>query len=571
MVAIGLLAACGRGEDDPVDTGQNVAQQQPSQGGANVTPPGGNQAPTLPDGINWDEHVTFTWWLPPTLANEFYISYSENPVAAYLQHRFNVTFNFEQPVMGTESDSMALMMGTGRYTDAIHLAVYTGSVSRLYEEGIIINIAQWLDYMPNLRNIIETRPEIARGIFDDDGRILTLPDFGDTIQTGRWTGMFYRHDILVTMTDDNVQFPSGNYFPITIADWEYMLPLMLEYFQQAGFVDYAPLIVPAMGMFHYGELMASFGATHHFYVRNGAVQAGLIQPGMFEYLSTMRDWFERGWIHRDFAAQTMDMFFMPNSALVFSGAAGIFTGMNGMHAGDRLSAPEIGFHADVRHLPSPKAEGITHQDMFFGPSRGYFNTMNSAIYVGNPDIARFLTVMDFLYSEEGGMLRTMGLRGDQIPPGYNIMTRMGMPDGTHWFDSDGNMTVHLYVTDGTIIHSVFNGDRLPGLGFPAIHQPFYDEETIRGNQIWGAHLMDSRVHPLPGTLSPTADEMARIAANDALINDHRNQMLPMFIMGTAPLNEATWAEFINQLTAFGIVENREIWQTVYDRYAARGR
>ena len=572
FIVMGLFAACGGDNGAAEPNGQAGTQ---AQGGTNVAPPAASAGPEAPrgfDGINWDEHVTFTWWMIATPSNDYYTSYNDNPVVNYLEHRFNVTFDFEQAVVGTEADSLALMMGAGRHTDAIHLQPYPGSVTQLYLDGVIIDIALWLDYMPNLRNLIETRPEIARAAFDDDGRILTLPEFNEgTVHP--WSGLMYRHDILETMTGGNVQFPSGNDRPTTLADWEYMLPLMLEFFEAAGFADFAPLIIPPQGVIHFGELMSTFGAYHHFYVRDGVVRAGMLEPAMFEYVQTMREWFEKGWIHQDFAARTGDMFFMPNPPLVFGGAAGVFYGMT-MHLGDRLSMPDFGMYVDVRPIGSPMSDGVTHRDMLRRKEDVYAAARGSAVAAVNPDIGRFLAVMDHMYHPVyGGRLRTLGLTAEQIPPNDTTMERMGMSDGSYSIDANGNVVFHqnVDVAGGHIINTAVGAIRLPGA--QAVHylNAVRSDELVNAHAVWGAHDEATEVHPLPSVLTPTVAEASTLAANDARINDYRDQMLIRFIMGTEPLNEMTWAAFINQLRDFGMEENRDIWQAAYDRYLARGR
>jgi ABC-type glycerol-3-phosphate transport system substrate-binding protein len=571
IVMAGLFVACGGGSTESADTGNGQAEQT-QQESANAEVGSEQPISTESDGINWDEHVTFTWWMISTPPNDYYTSYNDNPVVNYLENRFNVTFDFEQAVVGTEADQLALMMGAGRYTDVIHLSPYSGSITQLYDDGVIIDIADWLDYMPNLRNLIETRPDIARAAFDDNGQILTLPEFNDGI-VHPWSGLLYRHDILEAMTDGNIQFPSGSERPTTLADWEYMLPLFLAYFEAAGFADFAPLIIPPQGVIHFGELMSTFGAYHHFYVRDNVVHAGILEPAMFEYVSTMRDWFERGWIHQDFASRTTDMFFMPNPPLVFGGAAGVFYGMS-MHLGDRLSMPDFDMYVDVRPISSPMAEGITHRDMLRRKEDVYAATRGSAVTTGNPDIGRFLAVMDHMYHPvEGGRLRTLGLTAEQIPPNDTTMARMGLSEGSYWFDAGGNLVFHpnIDVAGGHIINTAVGAIRLPGAQAVVYINAVRTDEMIEAHSIWGAHDEVTEVHPLPTVLTPTVEESAILSANDSRINDHRDQMLTMFIMGTAPLTEATWEEFTNQLIAFGIEENREIWQAAYNRYLVRGR
>ena len=124
-----VITACGNGTSE-IDSGDTQAPQPPdaSESGAQVSGNGDT---------NLDEHVTFSWW---SIAHpgDYYVTLNDNPVVNYLQYRFNVTLDFVHPVVGTEADALALMMGTGNYTDVIALAVYGGSIERLYEDGIII-------------------------------------------------------------------------------------------------------------------------------------------------------------------------------------------------------------------------------------------------------------------------------------------------------------------------------------------------------------------------------------------------------------------------------------------------
>jgi len=564
LVILGLMAACGGGADDTADTGvdtENQAQIGQAQ----------DEHEDMPGDIDWSEHVTFTWFMTGTPPNDFYTSYNDNPVVKYLENRFNVTFDFHQAVTGTEADALALMMGSGNYTDAINLAVYLGNIPQLYEDGVIIDIAQWLDYMPNFRHLLETNPDFARAAFDDEGRIFQLIMMGDEAGYS-FSGLLYRHDILYTMTGGNVQFPSGNEGPVTIEDWEYMLPLFQQYFQAAGFADYAAFILPPNGVIHFGALMNSFGAYHQMFVRDGVVYAGIMEPEFFDYITTMRDWFANGWIHQDFASRVGDMFFMPNPPLVFGGAAGSFYGMI-MHAGDRLSMPEFGLEFDVRAMPSPKGPGITHEDMLRRREDPFGLGRHSAVTTSNPDIGRFLAIIDTLYTEYGGRLRALGVNAEQIAPNDTVMARMGMPDGSWWFDAAGNIMLHesLDIMGGENNLSATNGIRLPGLYAQSVLNNLRDEEAVYIHAAWTAQCAVSRVHPLPEQLTPTIAEAAILAANEPHIDDFRDQMLMMFIMGTQELNEQTWTDFLNQLRAFGIEENRAIYQAAFDRFMARGQ
>ena len=123
--------------------------------------------------IDYTQPVDYTYWLYAT-PNDYYSDYSDNPVVWYLNKKFNMTLKFQQPAAGTEADSLNLMLGTGEYTDLIDTTQYTGSISQLYDDGIIIDIAQYLDYMPNFKKLLEENETFRKNTYNDAGKILGL-------------------------------------------------------------------------------------------------------------------------------------------------------------------------------------------------------------------------------------------------------------------------------------------------------------------------------------------------------------------------------------------------------------
>ena len=240
------------------------------------------------------------------------------------------------------------------------MSFFTGSLQQLYDDGVIIDIAQYLHYMPNFSAILEAYPEARRYFFDEYGRMLRLSPIrgGDELA---WGGLAYRHDILEIMTGGNIHFPSGNDTPTTIEDWEFMLPLFQAFFEMTGFPESAPFIIPFNGYFPMGDFGSGFGFPgFRYYVdtTTGVVNNGMFSPGLFDYLQTMNRWFEAGWIDRDFATRVGDMFFLPATHLTFGGAAGIFYALGGF-LGDTMSLPEHGLYIDLRPMRTPLAEGMT--------------------------------------------------------------------------------------------------------------------------------------------------------------------------------------------------------------------
>ena len=500
---------------------------------------------------------------------ELYVSYNDNPVVRYIEERFDVRFEFEQPAVGTEFDALSIMFGTGQFTDVVAITMYPGSTLDLYLDGVIIDFAQYLQYMPNFNALLNANPEWARTLRDGEGRILAINSL-EQAAANPWIGLAYRHDILVYMTNDNVQFPSGHDEPVTIADWEYMLPIFVEYFRQMGKVEYAGLLLPPQGFFPFGELSDSFGTIFHLWVDGTDTFYGPLTNEWREYLETMNRWFANGWIYSDFAARVQDMFFMPNPALTHGNAAGIF--MTFPHnLGDAMSDWDNNIIYDLRPLRSPIGPGRTSADMLMRqapPTDG--SGMEYVVTTATENIPRLLTILDFFFSEEGGMLTVYGMRADQIPEGDTLHAQHGLQGGTHWFENNQFVFNPALVQGGG---SVPLGDFAAGQ-FPGFRPNQHLVENISELEAhafarWAYHDRFTTRRALP-PLAFTEEEQS---VNDRLghiVMDEVMVMTPRFIIGVEPLTDASWDAFINRLNELGATEFLEANRAAYARRQAAG-
>jgi len=511
-------------------------------------------------------HETFSMFIvgsPP----ELYVSYSDNPVVRYIEERFDVTFEFEQPAVGTEFDALSIMFGTAQFTDVVAITMYTGSVLELYLDGVIINFANYLQYMPNFSALMDANPEWARTLMDEDGRILAINSL-EQAPSNPWIGLAYRHDILVYMTNDNVQFPSGYDEPMTIADWEYMLPIFVDYFRQQGKVEYAGLILPPQGFFPFGELSDSFGTMFHLWVDGTETHFGPFTDEWREYLETMNRWFANGWIYGDFAARVQDMFFMPNPALTHGNAAGIF--MTFPHnLGDAMSDWDNNIIYDLRPLRSPIGPGRTSADMLMRippPTDG--SGMEYVVTTGTQNIPRLLSILDFFYSEEGGMLTVFGMRADQIPEGDTLHNQHGLEAGTHWFENNQLIFNPALVQGGGSVPLIdFTGDQFPGFRPNRYLVENVSELESYAFSRWAYHDRYTVRRALP-PLALTETEQAIADRFTSAVMDEVQTMTPRFIIGVEPLTDVSWASYINRLNDLGATEMLEAFRAAYSRRQA---
>jgi hypothetical protein len=521
--------------------------------------------------VDYSDHEDFSVWLYAD-PNYLYNDYSENPVVWALNKKFNVTLKFEQPVRGTERDAMSLMFGTEEYTDMIEMSNYSGSISELYEDGVIVDLMEYLDYMPNVKRFLETYDGYRRTALDDKGRMLTLRNLATEDSPERlFSGLMYRHDILESVTNGNVRFPSGNDYPKTIDDWEYMLPIFKSYFESRGAADYAALIIPYYGYFGYGELVNSFGARSMYYLDGTTVKYGPLEEPYYKYLKKMREWYEKGYIYKDFASRVNDMFFLPNTALTYGGNAGVFYGL-GSQVGNQMSNPEYGLNFDIRPIPSPLStiDGVTEYSNFQRNAHYEAGGIGWAFTAKCQNLPKLLSILDYLYSEEGKMLKH-GLTKENGAAENPYYISAGLQDGYYWFEN-GELVVNPILDTISEYNALF-GNRLPGLSqIDKFYSPLHKTNNDITEPAWDPYP-NAKFPKLPGIGGQgavrTPEEEAVYAPNYTRIMDYLNSEVARFIMGTQPLNDRTWEAFKAQLRNLGIEENTRIQQAAYDRWLKR--
>ncbi len=527
------------------------------------------------------EARTITAWLYKD-DYKLYDSYDDNPVVQYLEDMFNVDLQFQQPAMGSETEQFSLMLGTGSYTDVFDLSYCTEGTLTLYEDGVIQDLAPYMEtYMPNYYEWInrEENEDVKRALYDSEGHYLTLPlgiyENGDTELM--WGGLVYRYDILETMTGGEVSFPSGNENPTTVDDMEYMLELYYQYFNAAGFTDYACLILPYMGYFQTGELVSGFGTTAaHYIAEDGeTVLFGPVQEGFYNYLTTMHRWYEKGYIYQDFASRTNDMFYLPNTSLTYGAAAGIWYGLISQ-VGDVMSMEDYGLYFDVKGMSAPAdTENGVDEPLSYLSLRGGRATMNAVGYAvssacSEENLIRWLTVCDYLLTDEGGMLRSYGLNAEQAASS-TLYQELGLEDGFYTLDEDGNFSYNPLtdINGGEYYIASYNnyltGARLPGKSIFSYQNENQPEENVAASNAWTLY---GNKQNYPSAITLGSEEADRASTIYTTMYDYINTMVPRFIMGSEELTEESFQKFVDQLYAYGLEEYLGYYQDAYDEYMA---
>lgn len=557
LAAAMVLGGCGGGGDAKDGSVPNAGSQAPDGSSAEV---------------DLSEKLTYSIFAQADDVPDPEGLLESSPVLNYWQDMFNIDIEWQLPPQGSESDQLTLMFGTGDYTDIIDMSFSTENLGTLCDDGAIYDLTPYIDqYMPNYRAFLEANSDVKSALYDDSGRIYTLAVIQEA--PAQWGGLVYRRDILETMTGGNVAFPSGSEEPATIEDWEYMLELMTQYFQAAGFEEYAGLILPACGYFATGELMSGFGIGGLDYITaDGKAAYGIADDNFYNYLVKMNEWYKNGYIYSDFASRSQDLFYLPNTALTYGGSAGVWYGIT-QQLGDSMSLPEYELYMQVNPLSAPvdSANGITAPlGVFLDAGRASTNSgWSVSTACSEEKLARILTAFDYFYSDDGAATRSMGLSAEQGAADWEDYTSVGLVNGTRengskvWTkEMDSNAELEIYA---------FAENRMPGIVVDYetrtcdLNDAGLDLTTI-GDMEW---TKNGRANVYPLAVSFTPEESEQINTISTNIQDYANTMIVNFIMGREELTPESFAAYQAQLESLGLSDYLAVKQAAYERYLQR--
>lgn len=548
LFSVCALAGCGQKSDEPGSSNQGAA-----------VPAEDNSPITI-----WQVSDDF----------DYFTDYNSHPITLFLEEKFGIDLSFQLPPSGGENDAFNLMASTGDFTDVISLGTYGNFTSQqLYDDGYLRDLAPYIEqYMPNYTAYLNEHPQYRAAVTTEEGRIFGIVCASPVEDELMWGGLVYRRDILETMTGGHVSFPSGNEEATTIADWEYMLDLYYQYFQAAGMTDYACLILPYTGVFGSGELVSGFGIGSTLqYVIDGEVKMGVQEQGYYNYLAKMAEWYSKGWIYSDFASRVNDPFYLPNTALTYGSAAGIWFGGN-FQLGDVMSMPEYGLYFDVQPLATPldTDHGVTESHALMNWTNFNTNTgFGITTKCSESKMIKYMQAMDYFFSEEGSLIVSYGLPGEYAANNATMVAG-GLADGIWSYDENGKPKFNdcVLAEDGTLKDSISDmyGARFPGIKHQELIQEMSSPVSVKASETWTACGRD---WCYPAEIALTAAQQTVFQKYSTDVNDTINEFTVKVITGQTELNEQTWSQFQDALKAVGIEELKAMYTEAYEQFMAK--
>ncbi len=530
-----------------------------------------------------------SYWIPKAEDARFYDEYEENPVLQYIEanYEFNgkkIDIDFFTAPPGSEADDFSTLLGTEEYCDIMDLSMSPTSAAELYNQGIIWDLTDmYEEHMPNYKAFLDANPELigdTYSIVDGEKKVLALyqmavdadnpfegfayrrdwvAKYGTNPETGKAFTYGFTDESDPESWEDDVVFPSGGTDPVYISDWEWMFEIFDKAMEDLGITDgycYAPYY---LGYLETGDLSSGFGGGGAgIYIDGDTVVSGYTTDNTRTYLQCMNNWYQKGWIDPNFSEHTGDMFFAVDQEKVFQGKVGLWQGRMStigtqLDSGDELTSGSVvyGARLPINDVYGGDAQKNVEPNMYFRTTR-LGTSVGISKKLSEEEVIAFMEFVDFLYSEEGRLLKNYGLNQEQYEAfGSELYDELGINGGNYTIDEDG-IAHTAFSTDKPESLAVVLG-RCIGLADPVHIDLGYDKYVQHAVDEWKYYdnEMSLRDSVQKAVSLENQKEIDKIRAN---LNQYLAKTIPTIIMGTGSYDindDADWEQFVKDTKKYG--------------------
>ncbi|RAV06431.1 ABC transporter substrate-binding protein [Paenibacillus sp. YN15] len=519
-VSAGLLAGCG--SDDKAAA--------PS-----ASPDGSAPASSKPA-----EPISLSYWvgLQPNTARSLK-DYNESLFYQELEKRTGVKVSFQHPAVGTEKEQFNLLIASGKLPDVIeyNFTTYSGGPEKAISDKVIIPLNDLIDkHAPNLKKYLEQNPDLKKELTTDEGNMYVFPALG-VGNTDVTSGLMIRKDWLDEL---------GLAVPETIDEWTNVLR---QFKEKKGAAT--PLTF-ALTEFNSDRFNGAYGIGAGFYQENGKVKYGPYEPAYKDYLALLHSWYKEGLLDPDFATQDAKS----KNAKATNGSAGAFPGFIGSSMGVYLDSMKGKSYdlAATQHPVLKKGE----EPRFFTAATQYRGDGSAAITPANKHPVETVKWLDYLYSDEGNLLKSFGVEGTtyKMENGYPKYTDLIVNNPEKLSIGDA-MAKYLRVAAPA-----------PGfVGDDRYTEQYYSFQQQKDAVVIYNKYFDNLAETRLGRITETPDEGQELSSIMAEINTYRQEMFLKFIMGGESLNN--FDKYIQQLKNMKVERAISIKQAALERYNKR--
>lgn len=533
VLIFALFTACDKTPGDNSSKDQSQAQSQEPTGDV-------LEELTLPLTETKKELSVWTLYM-----NNFIPDPDDLPGVQKMEEITNVHINWIPIGLAELTEKFTQLMVSSDLPDIIYISgmEFPGGIQQGVDDGFLMDVTDLVaQFMPNYRKILYSDPGYLREVISNEGRFNYIAGFfyGFTkVEAPRdYAGLTVRKDLL-DKYDRAV--------PETIDEWY----TTLKFYKEKGMT--MPLKVGPGGYGMGGSFLTAFGVGEEFYIDNGEVKYGPLQPGYKQWVETMRKWYQEGLIDPNFPSTTEGSY-MPDAAAVSSDNTLAFTTLFTFTA-DGMYKTGFTKNADINLI------AVNNPVMNKGDEPTTTLPINSAVQLPvfitsqceDPELAA--KWIDYQYTLDGMYLNFLGVEGE-------VFTK----------NNDGTIELTDYVVnnpDGKKPMDVINeSSRGNGLGlFYGRLDEFLDPESPRyaSQDLWSKQ--ERIAYPYRATM--TVEEQTDYNEKMTAVTTELADKVIKYITGQESMD--SYDAMIERLISYGAEDCLAHKRAAYTRYMNKGK
>jgi putative aldouronate transport system substrate-binding protein len=531
-----LFAACSKEGASTIATPKETAKQAtpaPSSAGTvNVYP------------LKTDKPLTYWAELNGNIQS-VKPTFAEVPFFQELQKRTGVNLKFIQPPANQAKEALNVLLASGELPDMIEYTWskdFPGGPEKAINDGYILKLNDAIDkYAPNLKKYLKEHPEVDKQVKTDNGSYYVFPFIrgDDVLKT--YQGPIIRKDWL-----DELGLP----VPQTVDDWYTVLKAFKEKKGVAAPLTFLGVPYALFGL-DGGGFIGAYGVIKNFYLDNGQVKYGPMEPGYKQFLATFQKWYAEGLIDKNIAtvdSKTMDsnMTSGRSGASIWNSGAGIGKWQPVIKEKDPKAQLVPAPYPVLKKGDKPK---FGQKDFAYVPNAAV------AITAKSKNVETAARMLDYAYGPEGHLLFNFGIEGIsyKLEGDYPKYTDMVLKNPDKLAPAQA---LALYARGG------YNGPFVQDKRY--IEQYLTMPEQKDAVKIWSE--TDAEKYMLP-PVSATPQESAELAS---IMNDMKtlvDEMSLKIILGADSVD--SFEKYVTKMKSLKIDRALEIQKAALERYNKR--
>ena len=485
-----------------------------------------------------EEPVTLEMWASESpMLSAYGLKMQDLSFYHEMEKRTGVTLDITSVSFFTASDNFNLLMASGDYPDMIDSfqRFYTKSADNAIDEGIIVDLQDYLEeYMPNYKAALDSDQSFWLDSLTQSGA-LPSANMLFAVSEGPSKGLMIREDWL---EECGLEIPSD------YDDMEQVLEAFKNKYSVAAMaLDTNGQSIGISAGLTVRELNTMDPSQAAFLNVDGVVSYCPATEGYREYLDMVHDWYEKGYIWKDFVSEGNN-----NQNYVLSGQLGVVTGIKDGLDSMTSSLQEFEPDASVIAIKALRKDPEEVLKVRNYVENVIYGTAVTASCENKELACRWL---DYCYSPEGQILTNYGIEGEGLQYDEN-----GNPEYT-------DLVLHNEIYNGTFACSVYSQYGGSMLCYSDRTFPAFSDRVLDALACWDFDTQEW-MYPTKVTMSTEQGEEYNNIVND--LNSYVAEMTLKFIVGDAVLDDSSWDEYIGDLESMGLEQCVSIKQEALDSY-----